>query len=154
MRQVQIIISKSEQLRRFEQATWKEGRMLEQPQSVKQVYNLQADQEESADSGLMQASFETHLWEGINIIKEYLADTPDYQAKPNDDNFVINLQLPQNWVIHSAPGLKFAMLELVHNGMMADWQDMMKPDQANSYKKKAELNKAQIQSIIYALNAP
>jgi hypothetical protein len=31
---------------------------------------------------------------------------------------------------------------------------MMKPDQANSYKKKAELNKAQIQSIIYALNAP
>ena len=154
MRTVTITISKSEQLRRFEQATWKMGRMLEQPQSAKQVYNMQADQEESADSGLMDASFERRLWEGVNLLGEYLADTPSYEAKPNDDNFTIVLQLPQNWIIHSAPGLKYALLELIYNGMMADWCQDMKPDQAASFKKEAELNKAQITSIIYALNAP
>ena len=154
MRTVTITISKQEQLRRFAQATWKQGPMLEQPQSVKQVYNLQADQEETADVGLMQASFERHLWEGIDIMREYLADLPHYEAKPDDDNFTITLQLPQNWVIHSAPGLKYALLDLIHNGMMADWYDDVKQDSANAFKKKADLNKAQIQSTLYALNAP
>lgn len=153
MHQVEIRIDREDALRRFEQATWKAGRMLDQPQSVKQVYNLQADREESADSGLMLASFDEWLWVGIDIMREYLVSAA-YGEKPDDKTFIINLQLPQNWVIHSAPGLKFALLELIHNGMLASWYDDLKPDQSKAYKQKAEVNKAEIHSIIYSLNAP
>lgn len=151
---VTITIKKDDAIKRFEQAAWKLGRMLEQPNSVKQVWNLQADHEENADKGLMDASFEQHLWEGVKIISEYLASEPTYGTGLASNDFTITLTMPSHWVIHSAPGMKYAMLELIHNGMMADWLENMKPDQANAYKKQAELNKAQIQSIIYALNAP
>lgn len=151
---VTITIKKDDAILRFEQAAWKMARMLEQPNSVKQVWNLQADHEENADNGLMNASFEQHLWEGVKIISEYLSSQPTYGTGSAANDFTITLLMPSHWVIHSAPGMKYAMLELIHNGMMADWLENMKPDQANAYKKQAELNKAQIQSIIYALNAP
>lgn len=151
---VTITIDKSKAIKRFEQAAWKTARMLKQPNSVEQVWNLQADHEEQADNDLMNASFEQHLWEGVYIISEYLASEPSYGTSTHANEFIITLTMPSHWVIHSAPGMKYAMLELVHNGMMADWLESMKPDQANAYKKQAELNKAQIQSIIYALNAP
>lgn len=151
---VTITINKTDAIKRFEQAAWKMGRMLEQPNSVKQVWNLQADHEEQADNDLMNASFEQHLWEGVYIISEYLASEPSYGTSTHANEFTITLTMPSHWVIHSAPGMKYAMLELVQNGMMADWLENLKPDQANAYKKQAELNKAQIQSIIYALNAP
>lgn len=153
MHQVEIRIDRTEALKRFEQATWKQGRMLEQPQSVKQVYNLQADQEETADSGLMTASFEEWLWVGVDIMREYLVSA-DYSVKPYDQTFIINLQLPQNWVIHSKAGLQYALRELIHNGMLASWYDDLKPDQSKAYKQKAEVNKAEIHSVIYSLNAP
>jgi hypothetical protein len=38
--------------------------------------------------------------------------------------------------------------------MLADWYDDMKPDQSKAYKQKAEVNKAEIHSIIYSLNPP
>ena len=151
---VTITINKTDAIKRFEQAAWKMGRMLEQPNSVKQVWNLQADHEENADNDLMNASFDKHLWEGVYIISEYLANEPTYGTGSHSSELTITLTMPSHWVIHSAPGMKYAMLELVHNGMMADWLENLKPDQANAYKKQAELNKAQIQSIIYALNAP
>lgn len=153
MHQVEIRIDRTEALRRFEQATWKQGRMLEQPQSARQVWNLQADQEESADSGLMLASFEQQLWKGVEVMREYVVDAA-YGVKPDDRTFIIHLLLPQNWVIHSEAGLRFALLELIQNGMMADWYDDMKPDQSKAYKQKAEVNKAEIHSIIYSLNPP
>lgn len=151
---VTITINKTDAIKRFEQAAWKMGRMLEQPNSVKQVWNLQADHEENADNDLMNASFDKHLWEGVYIISEYLASEPSYGTASHSSELTITLTMPSHWVIHSAPGMKYAMLELVHNGMMADWLENLKPDQANAYRKQAELNKAQIQSIIYALNAP
>jgi hypothetical protein len=117
------------------------------------VWNLQADQEESADSGLMLASFEQQLWKGVEVMREYVVDAA-YGVKPDDRTFIIHLLLPKNWVIHSEAGLRFALLELIQNGMMADWYDDMKPDQAKAYKQKAEVNKAEIHSIIYSLNPP
>ena len=150
MRQIEITIDKQEQLKRFEQAAWKLGRSFEQPAIAKQVYNVQADSEESADSGLMDASFGRWLWSGIDIISEYMYSEPVFSG----DIVTITLRLPQNWIIHSAPGMKYAMLELIHNGMMADWCEKVKPDMAVAFKKDAELNKAQIKSIVYSLNAP
>lgn len=154
MHQVEIRIDRTEAFRRFERATWKQGRMLEQPKSVTQVYNIQADREESADNGLMEASFDRWIQEGVAIMREYVSSLPHYDASPHDNEFVINLLMPGNWVIHSAPGLKYALLELVHNGMLADWYDDTKADSATAFKKKAELNKAEIHSIIYSLNPP
>ena len=151
---ITIVIDKTSAIKRFEQAAWKMGRMLEQPNSVKQVWNLQADHEETADNGLMTASFEQHLWEGVYIISEYLSSQPSYGTSTHANEFTITLSMPSHWVIHSAPGLKYEMLELVQNGMMADWLDEMKPDQAKAYRQQTELCKAKIQSIIYALNAP
>lgn len=87
-------------------------------------------------------------------MREYLSGTPNYDSSPNDKEFVINLLMPQNWVVQSKAGLRYALLELVHNGMLADWYDDTKPDSAAAFKKKAELNKAEIHSIIYSLNPP
>lgn len=149
-----IDIVKSEQTRRFEQATWKQGKMLEQPQSVRQVYNIQADHEETADKGLMDSMFDKWVWEGVRIISEYVSGTPGYSDNPTNDVFSINVKMPRNWPTDSFPSLKYALCELVYNGMMADWYENMKPDSALAYKKNADLNKAQIHSIIYSLNAP
>ena len=151
---VTIVIDKTKAIKRFEQAAWKTARMLKQPNSVEQVWNLQADHEENADNDLMNASFEQHIWEGVYIISEYLASEPSYGTESHSSELTITLTVPSHWVIHSAPGLKYEMLELVHNGMMADWLDSMKPDQSKAYRQQAELSKAKIKSIIYALNAP
>jgi outer membrane receptor for monomeric catechols len=153
MRQVEIKVDRDAALKRFEQATWKQGRMLEQPQSAKQVWNLQADHEETADSGLMLASFEQHLWKGVELMREYV-DSAAYGENQEANTFIINLVMPQNWVVQSQAGLKFALLELIQNGMLADWYDDVKPDQSKAYKQKAEVNKAEIHSIIYSLNPP
>jgi len=150
-----IQINETEELTRFQRATWKQGRMLEQPSSAKQVYNLQADSEDSADQGLMHDSYLRWLWAGINIMSEYLVAEPTFANNQLGQSVcTITITMPQNWVIHSMPGMKYAMRELIHNGMMADWYDDVKQDSAKTYKQKAEVNKAEIQSIIYALNAP
>ena len=152
--QVTIRINKTDVTRRFMQSTWKQGRTTDLPNVVKQTYNVQADNEESADAGLMEASFNRWIWAGIDIMREYLADTPTYAPKPHDDEFVITLLMPNNWEIHSLPALKYALAELIHNGMLADWYDDTKPDAAKAHKQKAEVNKAEIHSNIYALNPP
>lgn len=153
MIQVEIRIDRTEALRRFERATWKQGRMLDQPQAARQVWNLQADHEETADSGLMLASFEQQLRKGVEVMREYVVDAA-YGVKPDDGTFIIHLLLPQNWAATSEAGLKFALLELIQNGMLADWYDDTKPDQSKAYRQRAELNKAEIRSIIYSLNQP
>ena len=151
--QVTITIKEADALLRFERATFKQGRALEQPQVVRQVYNLQADREDTADEGLMHDSYTRWLWEGIRIVREYLVAEP---TVANKDETSFMLLMPGNWehFAPNAPGLKYAMLELIHHGMLADWYEEIKPDSAKSYKQKAELNKAEIHSIIYSLKPP
>lgn len=140
-------------LKRFQQATYKQGRALEQPNVVKQVYNLQADGEDTADAGLMHDSYNEWLGEAVNQVREYLTAEP---TVANTDVTSIVLLMPGNWEHYApnAPGLKYAILELIHNGMLADWYDNTKPDSAKGFRQKAELNKAEIRSIIYSLKPP
>lgn len=151
--QVTIMIKEADALKRFERATFKQGRALEQPNVVKQVYNLQADHEESADQGLMHDSYNQWLGEAVNQVREYLTAEPTVS---NTDETTLVLLMPGNWEHYApnAPGLRYAMLELIQNGMLADWYDETKPDSAKSFRQKAELNKAQIRSIIYSLKPP
>ena len=151
--QVTITIKEAEVLKRFQQATYKQGRALEQPNVVKQVYNLQADGEDTADAGLMHDSYNAWIGEAVNQVREYLTAEPTIT---NTDVTNIVLQMPGNWEHYApnAPGLKYAMTELILNGMLADWYDNTKPDSAKGFRQKAELNKAQVRSIIYALKAP
>ncbi len=140
-------------MKRFEQATYKQGKALEQPKVVKQVWNLQADQEESADAGLMHDSYSYWLGEAVNQVREYLVTEP---AIANKDESTLTLLMPGNWEHYApnAPGLRYAMVELIKNGMLADWYDDTKPDSAKAFKQKAEVNKAEIRSIIYSLKPP
>ena len=126
---------------------------MEQPQVMKQVYNLQADGEDTADAGLMHDSYNKWLGEAVNQVREYLTAEPTIT---NTDVTSIVLLMPGSWEHYApnAPGLKYAMLELIQNGMLADWYDGTKPDSAKSFKQKAELNKAEIRSIIYSLKPP
>lgn len=158
MHLIEVSINRAQALRHVERATWKQGRMIEQPQSVKQAYNIQADENETTDQNLMRDSFARWAWACVDIVREFLRDIPHYPDKPDvthdPEDFIIPLRMPDNWVIYEQDGLQREMVELVHNGMMADWYDDTKPDQALIYKKKAEANKAEIHSTIYALNAP
>lgn len=140
-------------LKRFERATFKQGRALEQPQVVKQVYNLQADGEDTADAGLMHDSYTYWLGEAVNQVREYLTAEP---IITNTDVTSITLLMPDNWEHYApnAPGLKYAMLELIQNGMLADWYDETRPDSAKTFRQKSEVNKAEICSIIYSLKPP
>ena len=151
--QVTITIKEADALKRFEYATFKQGRALEQPKVMKQVYNLQADSEETADYGLMHDSYTYWLGEAVNQVREYLTAEP---VIANKDESTFMLLMPGNWEHYApnAPGLKYAMLELILNGMLADWYDETKPDSAKTFKQKAELNKAEIRSIIYSLKPP
>lgn len=151
---VTITIDKTDATKRFMQSTWKHGRTAELPNVAKQTYNMQADIEESADAGLAEASFGRWIWSGINIMREYLKSEPSYQLPPNDDKMDITLEMPKTWNVDSLNALKFALLELIHNGMLADWYDDTNPESAKSFKTKAEVNKAEIHSIIYTLNPP
>lgn len=158
MHQIEVSINRAKAIRHVERATWKQGRMLEQPQSVRQVYNVQADENETTDQALMRDSFDRWAWACVDIVREFLRDVPHYPEKPDQEHdpndFIIPLRMPENWVVKEQDGLQREMVELVYNGMMADWYDDMKPDQAVIYKKRAEANKAEIHSTIYALNAP
>lgn len=151
--QVTIMIKEADALKRFEHATFKQGRALEQPNVAKQVYNLQADHEETADQGLMHGSYNFWLGEAVNQVREYLTAEP---TVANTDETTIVLKMPGNWEHYApnAPGLKYAMLELIQNGMLADWYDETKPDSAKTFRQKAEVNRAQIRSIIYSLKPP
>lgn len=151
--QVTITIKEADALKRFERATFKQGRALEQPHVVKQVYNMQADSEDAADAGLMHDSYTYWLGEAINQAREYLTEEP---VISNKDETSFNLLMPGNWEHYApnAPGLKYAMMELIQNGMLSDWYDETKPDSAKSFRQKAELNKAEIRSIIYSLKPP
>lgn len=151
--QVTIMIKEADALKRFERATFKQGRALEQPNVAKQVYNLQADSEETADAGLMHESYTYWLGEAINQVREYLVAEPTIA---NKDESTFMLLMPGNWEHYApnAPGLKYAMLELIQNGMLADWYDETKPDSAKTFRQKSEVNKAEIRSIIYSLKPP
>lgn len=151
--QVTITIKEADALKRFERATFKQGRALEQPNVVKQVYNLQADGEETADAGLMHDSYTYWLGEAVNQVREYLVAEPTIA---NNDESTFMLLMPGNWEHYApnAPGLRYAMLELIQNGMLADWYDETKPDSAKTFRQKSEVNKAEIRSIIYSLKPP
>ena len=151
--QVTIMIKEADALKRFERATFKQGRALEQPNVAKQVYNLQADGEETADAGLMHESYTYWLGEAINQVREYLVAEPTI-ANKDESSFM--LLMSGNWEHYApnAPGLKYAMLELIQNGMLADWYDETKPDSAKTFRQKSEVNQAEIRSIIYSLKPP
>ena len=149
---VTITIKEATAVKRFQQVTYKQGRAVEQPNVMKQVYNIQADSEDSADAGLTHDSYQRWLYEAVRVVREYMTSEPTVS---NTDETSITLLMPSNWEHYTnAPGLKYAMLELILNGMLADWYDTVEPDSAVTYKKKAELNKAEIKSIIYSLSAP
>ena len=155
--QVTISIKESEVLKLMEQATFKQGRALEQPQVAKQVYNLQSDVEDAADAGLMHSSYAFWLGEAINQVREYLTEEPTVGTTvQTSDTTTITLLMPGNWEHYApnAPGLRYAMLELIQNGILADWYDKTKPDSAKTFRQKAELNKAEIRSIVYSLRPP
>lgn len=150
---IKININKTEVFKRFMQATYKQGEALDQPSVSKQAYNMEADSEIDSDNGLMESSYYKWLWEGVRLISEFV-DNPE--SKSEDDNTEITIIMPSNWAYYSpdAPGLKYAMVELIHNGMLSDWYDSIKQDLSMAFKKKAELNKAEIHSIIYSLRPP
>ena len=159
MHLIEVVINRSAAMKRVERATWKQGRILDQPKSAKQVYNMQADTgEANSDQPLLRDMFGRWAWACVDIVREYLRDVPGYPEKPDQEHdpedFIIPLRMPENWVIKEREGLQSEMIELVHNGMMADWYDDTNPERSATYKKKAEANKAEIHSTIYALNAP
>ena len=86
------------------------------------------------------------LTAGVDILKRNL----DTQTYLKGEKTIIKIQLPPSWMIHSAPGMTYAIRELIQNGMMADWHDGSA--EAKEYKKAAELNKAELQSIINSLD--
>lgn len=126
---------------------------MEQPNVAKQVYNLQADGDDTADAGLMHDSYNEWLGVALNQVREYLTAEPTI-ANKDESTFV--LLMPGTWEHYApnAPGLKYVMLELIQNGMLADWYDETKPDSAKTFRQKSELNKAEIRSIIYSLKPP
>ena len=139
-------------MKRFMQATWKNGRSTDLPNLAKQTYNAQADLDDTADAALMHDSYTRWLYEGVGLVREYLTAEPTVS---NDETTMI-LLMPGNWEHYSpnAPGLKYAIRELILNGMLGDWYDEVKPELAKTFKQKAELNKAEIYSIIYSLKPP
>lgn len=151
--QVTITIKEANVLKRFEDATYKQGKALEQPQVAKQVWNLQADVEEAADYVLMHESYAYWLGEAVNQVREYLLAEPSIA---NKDESTFMLLMPGNWEHYApnAPGLKQAMLELILNGMLADWYENTKTDSAKTFRQKSELNKAEIRNIVYSLKPP
>lgn len=88
------------------------------------------------------------LSEGVSVLDKNL-DTKMDIAK---EKATVRIQMPENWIIHSAPGMKYAMCDLIHNGMMSDWYDGKDADKAKRFRQAAELNKAQLQSIINSLD--
>ena len=146
---VTITIETAQVMKRLERATWKHGRMNDDPKQVKQVYNLQADIEEGADYGLMLASFEKWLWEGISLMEEYVQGTP---ATVNGIT-TITLLMPYNWGSR-ATTLKEALLALIYAGMAADWYDEVQPESVAAYIKRANTEKKNITAIVYAINPP
>jgi hypothetical protein len=136
-------------LKRLERATWKHGRMGDNPQAVKPTYNLQADMEESADYGLMLASYEKWLWEGISIMEEYVQGTPTTTGSIT----TITLLMPYNWGSR-AETLKQSLLALLYSGMAADWYDEVQPESVAAYIKRANTEKKNLAAIVYAINPP
>ena len=86
--------------------------------------------------------------EGVSILDKNL----DVKTYLDESKTTIKIQLPESWVIHSAPGMKYTLCDLIHNGMMADWYDGMGDDKAKRFRQAAEFNKAQLQSIINSLD--
>jgi len=150
--QVSITIKEYDVTVRFEKATYKMGRALEQPKAEKLVYNIQADKG-SSDATLLHDSYNRWLSEAIDTVREYMVAEP---VLANKDETTFTILMPGNWEHYApnAPGLKYAMLELIHNGMLSDWYDETKQDLAKEYKRNVQLNKAQIVSIIYSLKPP
>lgn len=150
--QVTIVINEIDVLLRFRQATFKQGEAMEQPKAEKFVSTLKADNERGSDVGLMHDSYFHWLLESINQVREYMVNPPVF----GKDDTNINLLMPGNWEHYApnAPGLKYAMIELISNGLLADWYDNIKQDLSRAFKQKVEVNKAEIHSIIYSLKAP
>ena len=85
---------------------------------------------------------------GVSILDKNL-DTKTYLK---GEKTTILIQMPEEWGTHSAPGIKYAMYDLINNGMLSDWHDSRGSDKAKRYRQAAELNKAQIQSIINSID--
>ena len=151
--QVTITIKEASVVGRFVDATFKQGKALEQPKAEKLVYNLQADTEEATDQRLTHDSYNRWLSEAVNAVREYMTAEP---VLANGDETTLTLLMPGNWEHYApnAPGLKYAMLELIHNGMLADWYDETKQDLAKEYQRNVQLNKSQIVSIVYSQKPP
>lgn len=127
-REVTIIIKEQEELQRFRQ-------------SVKDCHGEKPDE-------LLCIPLRKWFNEGLNIIKERVA------AKVEEGGGVlkITMQMPDAWMIHSAPGMKYSLRELIYNGMMSGWYRDVKKDVAEKFRLAAELNKAELKSIIVSLD--
>ena len=139
---VTINIDKNAEVKRFLQATYKTGRSADLKQQI--AYNIQADTEESADKGLIDAMYDA-WWERC------IVEMSEFVTEHDEDS--VTLSLPSNWG-GSRASLKYYMCELIHNGMLGDWYDDVKPDIATAFKKKAVLNQVEISSTVYSCNAP
>ena len=139
---VTINMDKEAALKRFQQATWKLGRSTVASSPL--VYNMQADAEETADYGLMDAMYGEWWEKGVHEVSEFVTE---------HDGTSVTLELPSRWA-GSRAALKYALGELLHNGMLGDWYDDVKQDVATAFKKKAVLNQAEIRAIVYSVNPP
>lgn len=146
---ITITITKADEIKRAQASAWKFGRTMDSPQTAKLVYNVQADNDDAADALLMSDSYERWFKDAVWITREFLVGTPTTTTGVT----TITWSLPSAWDSHDI-ALKFAIRELLHNGMLADWYDDVKPDAAPTFRKKAELNRAEIKSIIYSIGKP
>lgn len=88
------------------------------------------------------------LSEGVSVLDKNL-DTKMDIAK---EKATVRIQMPESWIIHSAPGMKYTLCELIHNGMLAEWNNDRDADAAKRYRQSAEFNKAQLQAAINSLD--
>ena len=116
------------------------------------IYETEADKRfRDATRGCAKPNHDSYLkWlqEGVDILAKNL----ETSSQPKGDVTVIKIQLPPSWMIHSAPGMTYAIMEMIFNGMMSDWYDGWDASVSKRYRQSAELNKAQLQSIINSLD--
>lgn len=153
--QVTITISYDTDIKpRFLNVTYKRGIASDGTVGKRQVYGMQADTDGSDyDMSIVYPSYERWLYEAIRMEREYMEGEPVTGLKGET---TVTLLMPGNWEHYApnAPGLRYAMLQLILNGMLSDWYEITQPESAAMYRKNAELNKAEITSIIYSLRAP
>lgn len=105
-------------------------------------------QDETNGSMHSHDSYMRWLSEGVSILKKNLNTRQSFSGEKS----TIKIQMPESWIIHSAPGMKYTLCELIHNSMMADWNIGRDDDKAKQYRQSAEFNKAQLQAEINSLD--